>query len=331
MSSLISRRSFLKAGLITAGTAATAGTGLASAVRAAAGPKTELCTLLDLNKCIGCEECVHACREINGHKFPEPEGPPPIMRPVERVKTADWSSPEKRAVTDRLTPYNWLFIQRARGEYQGQSFELNIPRRCMHCHNAPCSKLCPFGAAYQLRNGIVRIHPDVCMGGAKCKTICPWNIPERQSGVGLHLDLLPQYAGNGVMYKCDRCYDRVAEGRLPACIEVCPESVQEIGPRNEIVQKARDLAEKTGGFIYGLAENGGTHTIYVSPVPFDVLNQALRKGPGQPQLQPVEDVMADANRWIGALAIAPAAGVIGALARFKQTAGQTQKKEDKPS
>ena len=41
--------------------------------------------------------------------------------------------------------------------------------------------------------------------------------------------------------------------------------------------------------------------------------------------------MADANRWICALAIAPAAGVIGALARFKQTAGQTQKKMDRPS
>ena len=280
MSLLISRRSFLKAGLITAGSAAASGTGLASAARAASEAKTELCTLLDLSKCIGCEACVHACRKINGHKFPDPRKPFPTMHPVDRVKTADWSSPEKRAVTDRLTPYNWLFIQRARGEYLGRPFEFNIPRRCMHCHNAPCSKLCPFGAAYQLRNGIVRIHPDVCMGGAKCKMVCPWNIPERQSGVGLHLDLLPQYAGNGVMYKCDRCYDRVAHGRLPACVEVCPENVQEIGPKNEIVQKARDLAGKTGGFIYGLAENGGTHTIYVSPVPFDVLNQVLRKGPG---------------------------------------------------
>ncbi len=331
MSLSISRRSFLKAGLITAGSAVAAGSGLASAARAAAGPKRELCTLLDLSKCIGCEECVHACREVNGHKFPEPRKPFPVMRPVDRVKTADWSSPEKRAVTDRLTPYNWLFIQRAQGEYLGRPFELNIPRRCMHCRNAPCSKLCPFGAAYQLRNGIVRIHPGVCMGGAKCKMVCPWNIPERQSGVGLHIDLLPQYAGNGVMYKCDRCYDRVADGGLPACIEVCPENVQEIGPRNEIVQKAHDLAEKTGGFIYGLVENGGTHTIYVSSVPFDVLNQAIQKGPGQPQLQPVENVMADANRWMRALAIAPVAGVIGALARFKQTAGQTQKKEDKPS
>ncbi|MFP4445827.1 MAG: 4Fe-4S dicluster domain-containing protein [Desulfosudaceae bacterium] len=328
MSSLFSRRSFLKAGLVTAGTAAAAGTGLATAARAAV-PETELCTLLDLSKCIGCQECVYACRDFNAHKFPEPQPSEslPTMRPAERVRIADWSSPEKRAITDRLTPYNWLYIQYARGEYQGRPFELNIPRRCMHCRNAPCSKLCPFGSAHQLTNGIVLIHPDICMGGAKCKMVCPWHIPERQSGVGLHLDLLPQYAGNGVMYKCDRCYDRVAEGKLPACIEVCPMDVQQIGPRKEMIAKAQALAKETDGFLYGLEENGGTNTIYVSPVPFEVLNQSITKGPGQPPLQPAEDVMADANRWLASLAVAPVAGVIGALARFHRLAGQNSRKE----
>ncbi|MFO8049437.1 MAG: 4Fe-4S dicluster domain-containing protein [Desulfosudaceae bacterium] len=332
MSDQFSRRSFLKAGLITAGTAAATGSGLASVARAASDPEKELCTLLDLSKCIGCEECVYACREVNAHKFPEPEKPFPTMRPVDRVKISDWSSPEKRNVTHRLTPYNWLFIQYARGEYQGRSFELNIPRRCMHCRNAPCSKLCPFGSAHQLSDGIVRIHPDICMGGAKCKMVCPWHIPERQTGVGLHLNLLPQYAGNGVMYKCDRCYDRLDEGKLPACIEVCPVNVQQIGPRQDMIKKARDLAREMNGFIYGLDENGGTNTIYVSPIPFDVLNQAIDKGAGEPSLQqPVEDVMSDANRWLKALAIAPVAGVIGAFARFKQIAGKAREKEETPS
>jgi formate dehydrogenase iron-sulfur subunit len=99
-------------------------------------------------------------------------------------------------------------------------------------------------AAFTQGNGIVRIHPEVCMGGAKCKAVCPWHIPERQSGVGLHLDLLPQYAGNGVMYKCDRCYQRLEEGELPACIEVCPEDVQQIGPRQEIVEKPTSWSGK---------------------------------------------------------------------------------------
>ena len=312
MPNRLSRRAFLKAGIVTAGAAATAGI----PVRSAGAADVEWCTLFDLQKCIACGACVEACREVNAEKFPQPESPMPDMLPRDKVKIADWSSADKQAVDDRLTPYNWLFIQQAFGEYNGEEFEINIPRRCMHCRNAPCSNLCPFGAAYTRADGIVRIHPDVCMGGAKCKAVCPWHIPERQSGVGLHLDLLPQYAGNGVMYKCDRCYNRIEAGELPACVEVCPEDVQQIGPRPEIVAKAHQLAEEIDGFIYGETENGGTNTIYVSPVPFDVLDQAIEKGPGAPHLATVADSMASANNMALALAIATVAGVAGALARF---------------
>ena len=156
------------------------------------------------------------------------------------------------------------------------------------------------------------------MGGAKCRKVCPWHIPQRQSGVGLHLDLLPQYAGNGVMYKCDRCYDRVADGERPACVEVCPEDVQQIGPRAEIIAQARKLADEINGFIYGIEENGGTNTVYVSPVPFQLLNQAIDKGPGEPHLEKTEDAMADPNRMLAALAIAPVAGVIGAIGQIRR-------------
>jgi len=324
MSVPVSRRAFIKAGLLTASAAASAPT----IVRGAgASSGSELATLMDIRNCIGCEACVEACRESNADKFPEPEGEFPRMVPVERVKIEDWSSDEKREVTDRLTPYNWLYIQYAEGEYGGESFDLTIPRRCMHCRNAPCVNLCPFGAAHTQKNGIVRIDADTCLGGSKCRKVCPWHIPQRQSGVGIHLDLLPQYAGNGVMYKCDRCYQLVAQGELPACIEACPEEVQEIGPRREILEKAKTLAAEIDGFIYGADENGGTNTIYVSPVPFEVLNQALAKGPGEPHFKSVADTMAAPNRLMAALALAPVAGVIGAATRFKRTAENLTTKE----
>lgn len=307
---------------MTAGAAASAS--LPGPARAA---DEELCTLLDIRKCIACEACVEACRDVNDAKFPEPEGPMPEMVPRNKVKIADWSDEEKREMMHRLTPYNWLYIQTAEGEHDGESFEIHIPRRCMHCRNAPCAKLCPFGAAYTQGNGIVRIHPEVCMGGAKCKKVCPWKIPERQSGVGLHLDLLPQYAGNGVMYKCDRCFDRVAEGELPACIEVCPEDVQQIGPRREIVAKAYALAKEIGGFVYGDKENGGTNTLYVSPVPFNVLNQAVEKGPGQPHLGKAQDVMRSPNNWAISLAVAPVAGIVGAVMKYQHLAKRLDVKE----
>ncbi|OGR21890.1 MAG: 4Fe-4S ferredoxin [Desulfobacula sp. RIFOXYA12_FULL_46_16] len=313
MRSQISRRAFIKGSIAAAGTVV-AGTGIAKAADALVNEKKEpLATLLDIRKCIGCEECVHACRDVNAAKYPEPEKPFPKMYP-KTVPVQDWS--DKREVIDRLTPYNWLFIQHASVSLNGQETELTIPRRCMHCANPPCVKLCPWGAAKQEKNGLSRIDADLCLGGSKCKAVCPWSIPERQTGVGLYLDLMPALAGNGVMYKCDRCYNRLEKGEIPACIQVCPENVQTIGPRQKILEQAHTLAKEINGYVYGEHENGGTHTIYVSPVPFDQLNAAIEKGKGKPHLDQVENMMADGTNLSRAMLIAPLAGLAAAFGKF---------------
>ena len=307
----ISRRSFLKGGVAVAcGVAAAGVPGVAKATETAKEP---LATLIDIRKCVGCGECVEACGEANSAKYPKPKKPFPKMYP-KRVPVEDWS--EKQDVDDRLTPYNWLFIQTATVKIDGEETELTIPRRCMHCSNPPCVKLCPWGAAQQQKNGISRIDADLCLGGSKCKKVCPWHIPQRQTGTGLYLDLMPSLAGNGVMYKCDRCYDRVAAGESPACIEACPENVQTIGPRDEIIKQAHALAKEINGYIYGETENGGTNTIYVSPVPFEELNKAVEKGKGRPHLAPAKDAMADANNLTAAMIAAPIAGIAAAVGRF---------------
>ncbi|CCH50279.1 4Fe-4S dicluster domain-containing protein [Pseudodesulfovibrio piezophilus] len=307
----VSRRGFLKAFGMGSAAALLPGNSLARE-RVSTASEGELATLLDLSKCIGCGECVAACRESNAVKFPEPVKPFPEMHPRGRAKPEDWS--DKRERDDRLTPYNWLFLQTARGQYKGQDFEITLPRRCMHCQNPPCSHLCPFGAAAKQANGITRISARLCMGGAKCKAVCPWHIPQRQSGVGLYLHLMPRFAGNGVMYKCDRCYQRIDKGELPACISICPENVQTIGVRKDIVVQAKALAEEMNGFIYGLDENGGTNTLYVSPVPFEVLNESVDKGAGKPHLKPVADSMSDETTLAKATLLAPIAGVMAGLA-----------------
>jgi len=308
----ISRRSFLKGGLATAAGLAASSIPGATAV-AQPHEDEQIATLLDISKCVGCEACVEACTEANTSKYPNPQKPFPQMYP-KRVKVADWS--EKQDVTDRLTPYNWLFIQHAEVTIDGEDTEISIPRRCMHCSNPPCVKLCPWGAARQEKNGISRIDSDLCLGGSKCKAACPWKIPQRQTGVGLYLDILPSFAGNGVMYKCDRCYNRLADGELPACIEACPEDVQTIGPRPEIIEKAHQLAKEINGYVYGEKENGGTNTIYVSPVPFEELDKAIEKGKGKPHLKPVGDMMAQGNNLAKAMVFAPLAGVAAAVGKY---------------
>ena len=310
----ITRRSFLKRAAVSGISAATIMTGAGKAA-AASVAEGNYALLHDLEKCDGCSHldtplCVSACRLKNQTRFPEPEKPIGDYWPQKSHE--DWS--EKRNLTNRLTPYNWLYIQTASGTYDGKPFELNIPRRCLHCQNPPCANLCPWGAASKDGRGIVAIDDEICLGGSKCKDVCPWHIPERQTGVGLYLKLAPSFAGNGVMFKCDRCQDRVVAGGTPACIEACPEGVQTIGPRDEILAQARKLAEESGGFLYGDTENGGTNTFYVSPVPFDVLNQSIETGPGRPHLPAVADPFTAEDVLARAVSAAPLAGLMaGAL------------------
>ncbi|MDP2862897.1 MAG: 4Fe-4S dicluster domain-containing protein [Desulfobacterales bacterium] len=324
MTGNISRRSFIKGGIAACAVAAS---GIPTSASGADKDK-QLTTLLDIGKCIGCGACVEACSGVNAGKYPEPKKPFPRMYP-DRAKPEDWS--DKKDIHDRLTPYNWLYIQSADVTVNGEQKTITIPRRCMHCTNPPCVKLCPWGSAKQLENGISRIDPDLCLGGAKCREVCPWEIPQRQTGIGLYLDILPAFAGNGVMYKCDRCYNRIAEGKLPACVEVCPENVQEMGPRDEIIKKARALAKETNGYIYGENENGGTNTIYVSPVPFETLNKAIETGKGKPHLKSVSDSMGKANNLVAAMAIAPIAGIAAAVGTFyKYSRKDNEAKQDEP-
>lgn len=315
MTQNISRRAFLKRTLTAAGAAAAATPVAKAAAAASPGSGDPLVTVLDITKCIGCEECVHACKASNASKFPEPEKPFPKMFPP-RVKVTDWS--DRREVSDRLTPYTWLFIQQATAVKDGEEIELTIPRRCMHCDNPPCVKLCPWGAAKQETNGLSRIDADICLGGSKCNKVCPWDIPQRQTGVGLYLDILPSLAGNGVMYKCDRCYQRIERGGVPACIEACPEDVQAIGPKSEMVPLARARAKEMNGYLYGLDENGGTNTIYISPVPFDQLK--LETGKGKPHMTNVSDRMAQGTNLAKAMLLAPLAGAAAAFGKFYKQA-----------
>jgi Fe-S-cluster-containing dehydrogenase component len=313
----INRRGFLK----TAGAVATAGTtGLLGLPKNVSADVGKLATLIDLTKCDGCADrevpaCVSACKKIKEGKIPEVADPIPVPFPS-HVKVEDWS--KKKDVFDRLTPYNLIFVQQAQISVNGQKKTVSIPRRCMHCDNPACVTICPFGSNQKIKNGAVVNDQELCFGGAKCKAICPWQIPQRQSGVGLYMDLVPSVLGNGVMYKCDLCSDLLERGQPPACIEACPRQAMSIGPREEIFKKAENLTKRTGGYIYGKNENGGTSTIYVSEVPFDVLDAAIKKGPGKPGLKPVKRPMAGTDNAARAVLAAPALGLAaGAASAFR--------------
>lgn len=320
----LTRRSFLKGGAAAIGVAGVSGVaGVASA------KSKTYATLIDLTKCDGCKgepmpKCVEACRAVNEKKFPEPREPIKDLWPQKTHD--DWS--KKRHLINTLTPYNWTTVQKV--EVEGE--EIFLPRRCMHCDNPPCARLCPFGAMNKYDDGPVVINSNLCLGGAKCKSVCPWHIPQRQSGVGRYLKLQPMPAGGGVMYKCDLCQDRIKKEQLPACIEACEKRLGMkkalfFGERHEILKKAHERAKEINGFIYGEKENGGTTTIYVSKVPFEKIDAKLKESKSNLLLGKVINPLGDANRWAKGFLIGPIISALGAvgLALYHKKNENTQK------
>lgn len=332
----ISRRGLFK---LSAGLVAGA-TGLAALPKQLLAAPTEgkLATLIDLTLCDGCAgkaqpACISACKQTKNLTIPAPVDPIPSPFPTNLIE--DWS--KKQGVADRLTPYNRIFVQKSQVTVSGQETTVSVPRRCMHCDNPACATICPFSANTKDKSGAVVIDQELCFGGAKCKTVCPWGIPQRQSGVGIYLKVAKELMGNGVMYKCDLCIDRIKDGKTPACMETCPKKAMTIGPREQIFAEAEKRAKTVNGFLYGMKENGGTSTVYVSPVPIKELEQKLTPASpdpkkGQPMLKPgIARKMAESDGMGKAVLAAPAiglvAGLVGAFTKISQRKNENAGKE----
>ncbi len=318
------RRDFMKRTAAATAITTVALTGGSKKPVLADGPKGQYATVLDMTKCDGCKgldvpECVTACKMRNQHKYPEPIENIPNYWP--QKKHEDWS--QKRDLTNRLTPYNWIFVQNVQVQKDGKTHDISIPRRCMHCDNPPCAKLCPFGVIEKTKEGSVNIDHDFCLGGAKCRDVCPWDIPQRQAGVGIYLKLAPKLAGGGVMYKCDLCQDLIVNGEKPACVSSCPNDAMIFGLRDEMISYANNLAERMGGYTYGRIENGGTSTIYVSPVSFEAINAELNKQESSPKMNNPEILLDKLNGIGKAMLLAPVAGMFAAgIASYKTMKGE---------
>ncbi|MDR1911398.1 MAG: 4Fe-4S dicluster domain-containing protein [Helicobacteraceae bacterium] len=311
----MNRRRFFK-------TAAVLGAGAALAlakIKAAdkQDDQSKIGSIIDLTLCDGCADrqtpaCVAACREKNADKFPQPD-PKYLIDYFPQKKREDWSN--KRGVTTRLTPYNWTYVESV--EIEGQ--KVFLPRRCMHCDDPACQKLCPFGVIGKSKEGAVSIDADFCMGGSKCRDVCPWHIPQRQAGVGIYTKVAPKLMGGGVMFKCDLCADYLAKDKTPACAEKCPKKAIIFGEKEVMRNEARRRAKALGGYLYGDNEAGGTATFYVSKIPFERIDKAIAakkgedKAPGRPQIPVgVANPLGNANGLFAAALIAPVAALTAA-------------------
>ena len=149
--------------------------------------------LIDLTKCVGCGSCTVACQAQHE------------LEPFEK----------------------WVRVEtKEEGKYPTVTRH-SITIQCMHCEHPPCVEVCPTGANYKRRDGIVLINYGRCIGCKYCVNACPYQA---------------RYFNEerGWPDKCWLCWDRVDKGVQPACVLACPAKARYFGdlddPRSEISQ-----------------------------------------------------------------------------------------------
>jgi formate dehydrogenase iron-sulfur subunit len=200
--------------------------------------------LIDVTRCTGCERCVEACKKE--HDL-EPEIPARKLSP------------------DGLSSRRLVTILRLE---EAKRF---VKKQCVHCQQPGCVDACLVGAITKTAAGPVIYDPSKCIGCRYCMLACPLDVPRYEWEKALPY-----------MKKCDMCADRLAAGKPPACVEVCPNEACVLGERDELVREARNRITRAPDrylpHVYGEKELGGTAVLYISDTPLDVLGWPANVG-----------------------------------------------------
>lgn len=191
----VSRRDFLRSGAVLATLQLAPGVTLmafgGSEAQAAADAGKRWGLLIDASKCApDCNACITACQDENGWK----------------------------GSGNVETDVQWIRKVTLKDKSSGR--ETSLPVMCQHCESPPCVDVCPTGASFKRKDGIVLVDKHICIGCRYCMMACPF---KARSFVHEHVTNQKTHAprGIGTVESCTLCVHRVDEGRIPACVEAC--------------------------------------------------------------------------------------------------------------
>lgn len=150
--------------------------------------------VIDLRRCVGCQACSSACKSEN-------------VVPHEKYRTY-------------VPEYELGAYPNVRKAF--------LPQLCNHCEAPSCVSVCPTGATFKRKDGIVVVDSEVCWGCGYCINACPYD--KRYFNPQTH-----------VADKCTLCAHRVDAGLLPACVESCVGGARVFGDFNDASSQVSKL------------------------------------------------------------------------------------------
>lgn len=125
----------------------------------------------------------------------------------------------------------WIWTETFEHAFPGQEYEYmpedvkHVPFivLCNHCDNPPCVRVCPTKATFKREDGIVMMDMHRCIGCRFCMAGCPFgarsfNWRDPRPFIKEENKEFPTRM-KGVVEKCTLCYERLAIGQKPACVE----------------------------------------------------------------------------------------------------------------